>query len=178
MLVMTETVQDYLKAIWMLDRSGAVSTSALAERLSVTVASASTVTATWCHASSAGTGLVVSRSNGVPAGEAIPKCMPVTPFGARYTKALFDAVPKWFSERTLRGEMRTGAGYSAPPMPWGLDAGELQKVRGAHPGITEVRELRVPRGRGLYHGALAPLQHRLNVVRNLRPTMTAVARFA
>jgi DtxR family transcriptional regulator, Mn-dependent transcriptional regulator len=40
MLVMTETVQDYLKAIWMLDRSGNVSTSALAERLGVTAASA------------------------------------------------------------------------------------------------------------------------------------------
>ena len=37
---MTETVQDYLKAIWMLDRSGAVTTSALAERLGVTAASA------------------------------------------------------------------------------------------------------------------------------------------
>jgi DtxR family Mn-dependent transcriptional regulator len=40
MLVMTETVQDYLKAIWMLDRNGSVSTSALAERLGVTAASA------------------------------------------------------------------------------------------------------------------------------------------
>jgi DtxR family transcriptional regulator, Mn-dependent transcriptional regulator len=40
MLVMTETVQDYLKAIWMLDRTGSVSTSALAERLGVTAASA------------------------------------------------------------------------------------------------------------------------------------------
>jgi DtxR family Mn-dependent transcriptional regulator len=40
MLVMTETVQDYLKAIWMLDRAGSVSTSALAERLGVTAASA------------------------------------------------------------------------------------------------------------------------------------------
>jgi DtxR family Mn-dependent transcriptional regulator len=40
MLVMTETVQDYLKAIWMLNRSGTVTTSALAERLGVTAASA------------------------------------------------------------------------------------------------------------------------------------------
>jgi DtxR family Mn-dependent transcriptional regulator len=42
MLVMTETVQDYLKAIWMLDQngSGSVTTSALAERLGVTAASA------------------------------------------------------------------------------------------------------------------------------------------
>ena len=37
---MTETVQDYLKAIWMLERSGTVTTSALAERLGVTAASA------------------------------------------------------------------------------------------------------------------------------------------
>ena len=37
---MTETVQDYLKAIWMLDRSGSVTTNALAERLGVTAASA------------------------------------------------------------------------------------------------------------------------------------------
>ena len=38
---MTETVQDYLKAIWMLDRSRSnVTTSALAERLGVTAASA------------------------------------------------------------------------------------------------------------------------------------------
>ena len=37
---MTETVQDYLKAIWMLIAAGSVTTSALAERLGVTAASA------------------------------------------------------------------------------------------------------------------------------------------
>ncbi|WP_255950921.1 class I SAM-dependent methyltransferase [Streptomyces odontomachi] len=90
---------------------------------------------------------------------------------------VFDAVPKWFSARTLRGEMRTAQGYSAPPMPWGLDAGELRTVRSYHPRITDVRELRVPRGRGFYHGALSPLLQRLPGLRNMRPTMTAVARF-
>lgn len=90
---------------------------------------------------------------------------------------VFDAVPRWFSARTLRGEMRTARGYQAPPMPWGMDAGELPKVRGAHPRISEVRELPPPRGRGLYHGALAPVLRRLPGVRNVRPTMTAIARF-
>jgi hypothetical protein len=91
---------------------------------------------------------------------------------------VFDAVPRWFSERTLRGEMLTAQGYRTPPMPWGLDAGELRRVRTAHPAISDVRELPLPRGRGLYYGALAPVLHRLPAVRNLRPTMTAVARFA
>ena len=91
---------------------------------------------------------------------------------------VFDAVPRWFSERTMRGTMRTAQGYRPPPMPWGMDAGELHKVRTAHPAITEVRELPPPRGRGLYYGALAPVLRRLPGVRNLRPTMTAIARFA
>lgn len=90
---------------------------------------------------------------------------------------VFDAVPQWFSARTVRGEMRS-AGYRTPPMPWGLDAGELHTVRTYHPAIADVRELRVPRGRGLYHGALAPLLHRLPAARNMRPTMTALARFS
>ncbi|MGI8335926.1 class I SAM-dependent methyltransferase [Actinomadura scrupuli] len=90
---------------------------------------------------------------------------------------VFDAVPRWFSARTVQGRMQTGQGYRTPPMPWGLDAGELQRVRTAHPRITEVRELPPPRGRGFYHGVLAPVQHRLPGARNLRPTMTAIARF-
>ncbi|WP_314175378.1 class I SAM-dependent methyltransferase [Streptomyces winkii] len=90
---------------------------------------------------------------------------------------VFDAVPKWFSARTLSGGMRTPQGYRPPPMPWGLDAGELSTVRGFHPRIRDVRELPVPRGRGLYHAVLAPVLRRLPVVRNMRPTMTAVARF-
>ncbi|MGW7689483.1 class I SAM-dependent methyltransferase [Streptomyces asiaticus] len=90
---------------------------------------------------------------------------------------VFDAVPRWFSARTVRGEMRTGS-YQAPPMPWGMDAGELRKVRTAHPAITDVREVPPPRGRGFYYGALAPLMRWLPAVRNLRPTMTAIARFS
>ncbi|WP_428953646.1 class I SAM-dependent methyltransferase [Streptomyces sp. cg35] len=91
---------------------------------------------------------------------------------------VFDAVPRWFSERTMRGEMRTKQGYETPPMPWGLNAGELDRVRTAHPAIREVRELPLPRGRGAYYRTLAPLLGKVPALRNLRPTMTAVVRFA
>lgn len=90
---------------------------------------------------------------------------------------VFDAVPRWFSERTMRGGMRTAQGYTAPPMPWALDAGELEKVRTAHPAVAEVRELPLPRGRGPYYGAVWPVLRRLPGVRNIRPTMTVLTRF-
>ncbi|WP_343245212.1 class I SAM-dependent methyltransferase [Streptomyces sp. SID14478] len=90
---------------------------------------------------------------------------------------VFDAVPRWFSERTRRGEMRTKQGYVTPVMPWGLDAGELDTVRTAHPAIRDVRELPLPRGRGAYYGALSPLLGKVPGLRNVRPTMTAIARF-
>jgi O-methyltransferase involved in polyketide biosynthesis len=81
---------------------------------------------------------------------------------------LFDAVPRWFSARTMRQEMRTPEGYQAPPMPWGMDANEQEKIRKAHPNIVEVRGLRLPRGRGLLYGYLAPLMDRIPIVHNKR----------
>ncbi|MDT0549689.1 MULTISPECIES: class I SAM-dependent methyltransferase [unclassified Streptomyces] len=91
---------------------------------------------------------------------------------------VFDAVPRWLSAGTQRAETRPSRSYVMPAMPWGLNAGELQKVRTAHPAVVEVRELHLPRGRGPYFGALTPVLYRLPGVRNLRPTMTAIARFA
>ncbi|MGY0059212.1 class I SAM-dependent methyltransferase [Streptomyces sp. LZ34] len=91
---------------------------------------------------------------------------------------VFDAVPRWLSVGTQRGEKRAAPNYRMPGMPWGLNAGELRKVRTAHPDIVDVRELRLPRGRGPYFGALTPVLYRLPAVRNMRPTMTAIARFA
>ncbi|MFE0331271.1 hypothetical protein ACFW08_31605 [Streptomyces sp. NPDC058960] len=106
--------------------------------------------------------------------ELIAGCAERFPGGA----LVFDAVPRWFSSRTMRGRLRTARGYQPPPMPWGLDAGELPKVHTAHPGVTDVRELPLPHGRGGYYGIVAPVLRRLPAVRNLRPTMTAIARFA
>jgi len=63
-------------------------------------------------------------------------------------------------------------------MPWGLNAGELSKIRTAHPGIAQVRELRPPRGTGRYYGRVAPILGRLPGVRNLRSTMTVEVCFS
>lgn len=90
---------------------------------------------------------------------------------------VFDAVPRWFSARTAQGAMTTAQGYTAPPMPWGMDAGELGKVATAHPNISEVREVPLPRGHGLWFGSVVPVARHVPGVRNLRPTMTVIARF-
>jgi O-methyltransferase involved in polyketide biosynthesis len=69
---------------------------------------------------------------------------------------VFDAVPRWFGERTQRGDLRTDGGYRPPPWFWGLDAGEEARLR-ALPGVGELRRVRLPRGRGVVHGVLLPL---------------------
>jgi hypothetical protein len=46
---------------------------------------------------------------------------------------LFDAVPRWFSARTMRGEIRTSGCYRPPPMPWEMDADELGEIRACAP---------------------------------------------
>lgn len=87
---------------------------------------------------------------------------------------LLDAVPRWFSVRTLRGQMRTPGGYQAPPMPWGLDNAEKAALRAAHPNVVEVRRLHPPRGRGVFHGALMPLASRVPVLREALLTVLLV----
>lgn len=106
--------------------------------------------------------------------EVIATCAEHFPGGA----LVFDAVPRWFSARTTHGGMRTPRASPCRRCPGGWTAGELRKVYGAHPHITEVREIPPPRGRGVYYGAVQPVLRRLPVVRNLRPTMTVLTRFA
>lgn len=52
-----------------------------------------------------------------------------------------------------------------------MDAGELGEIQAAHPNVVEVRELHLPRGRGLFWGYLAPLMNVVPVVRNKRLTV-------
>ncbi|GGO84084.1 class I SAM-dependent methyltransferase [Wenjunlia tyrosinilytica] len=89
---------------------------------------------------------------------------------------VLDAVPRWFSAASRRGVLRT-AGYTPPRMPWGIDADERHRLREAHPRIAEVRDVELPRGRGLFFGTVAPLLLRLPVARSKRPSVTAL-RFA
>jgi O-methyltransferase involved in polyketide biosynthesis len=67
---------------------------------------------------------------------------------------VFDAAPRWFSQQTLRGKVKTAQGYQAPPMPWGLDPAERRRLREI-PGVQSLRELRLGRGRGPVGGLLS-----------------------
>jgi O-methyltransferase involved in polyketide biosynthesis len=78
---------------------------------------------------------------------------------------VFDVVPRWLSERSRSGALATG-GYEAPPWLWGLDRAERRRLA-ALPGIACLRQLTLPRGRGVAHGALLPLAGRLPGVRAL-----------
>jgi O-methyltransferase involved in polyketide biosynthesis len=85
---------------------------------------------------------------------------------------LFDTIPRWWSERTLseRGMVGPG-GYRSPPMPWHLDPAEQRSLLARHPELAELRELRLPRGRGPFWGVVAPLLARAPVSRRIRPAI-------
>lgn len=88
---------------------------------------------------------------------------------------VFDTIPDWASANTHHGTWLT-ADYQLPPMPFHLSRREAAALAGTVPGIAEVVDVPVPRGRGL----LAEVVRRgwgLPVVRDVRPTITLL-RFA
>ncbi|TSC32383.1 class I SAM-dependent methyltransferase [Corallococcus sp. Z5C101001] len=55
---------------------------------------------------------------------------------------LFDTIPRWFSRKTLTGLNRTPT-YRVPPMPWGINANEVEAtLKRWHPRVEHVT--RVP----------------------------------
>ncbi|MFD0025107.1 class I SAM-dependent methyltransferase [Streptomyces sp. NPDC058382] len=83
---------------------------------------------------------------------------------------VLDSMSRWLAKGTVAGTSKVG-GMTVPPMRWAMDPGERQKLRGAHPGITEVRALPLPRGRGAM-GELIRVQNLLPGVRTMTPAMT------
>jgi O-methyltransferase involved in polyketide biosynthesis len=73
---------------------------------------------------------------------------------------LFDAVPRWLSERTQREPLGRHGGYRPPPWSWGIDAAEIDRIRST-PGVASLRTLRLPRGRGPVFGFAMPLLDRV-----------------
>ena len=62
-------------------------------------------------------------------------------------------------------------------MPWHLDPVEQPSLLDRHPELAEVRELRLPRGRGLLWGVLIPLLAGTPLGRRTRPAIVlALAR--
>jgi len=73
---------------------------------------------------------------------------------------LFDAVPRWLSDRSRSSQLETASGYRPPPWTWGADAGEIGAIA-ERPGVASLRRMRVPRGRGLVFGLLTPVAARI-----------------
>lgn len=83
---------------------------------------------------------------------------------------VFDTIPAWAATRTGH---RQSAAYRMPPQPWGTGPHGVRQIRRRHPGITGVRFLPAPRGRGLAWGVAYPAATRLPLTRGLLP-MTVV----
>jgi len=73
---------------------------------------------------------------------------------------LFDAVPRWLSQRTQREPLGGPTGYRPPPWTWGIDAAEIDRISST-PGVASLRTLRLPRGRGPVFGVAMPLLDRV-----------------
>jgi O-methyltransferase involved in polyketide biosynthesis len=84
---------------------------------------------------------------------------------------VFDAVPEWLSARSRRGDVTTGDGYQPPSWQWGMTAIEERRIGAIYPGITELRPLRLPRGRGALYGLVLPLFTRVPAVRRMTLTV-------
>lgn len=107
---------------------------------------------------------------------------------------LFDGMPKWLvskqrnrgtpsREHRRRGNRlsallmrgRSKDDYQLPPFRWGAGVDELRaKLLALDPRITEVRDVRFPKGRGFVFGFAYPLLGGLRPVRNHRPNNTLV----
>jgi O-methyltransferase involved in polyketide biosynthesis len=86
---------------------------------------------------------------------------------------LFDAIPRWFSDLTLRGLHQT-ASYLLPPMPWGIDRDDVEPtLRRWHTRVASVAFLpyQSPRGFGRL---LANMASRMPMARHSVPSLVHV----
>ncbi|MFF4604825.1 class I SAM-dependent methyltransferase [Streptomyces sp. NPDC001339] len=96
----------------------------------------------------------------------IAACAGAFPRGA----LVFDTVSRRMSART-RTHGKGPGGQPLPPMPWGMDAADRERLRTVHPAITGVSDVPLPAGRGLL-GYLAPRAASVPVLRGDRPLVT------
>jgi O-methyltransferase involved in polyketide biosynthesis len=88
---------------------------------------------------------------------------------------MFDAIPPWFSKKTLNGFRKTKH-YQTPPMPWGVTRSSLGPLlRQWSPRITSVELVSWGYSRGPL-GALLPIVSRVPVLRDALPSVVRVRR--
>jgi len=89
-------------------------------------------------------------------------------------RLFFDSIPKWFSDRTLKG-MHLSKRYIAPPMPFGFSVSEAARLPREIPAVAGVADLMLPFGRGIWGSRLFRVAMDLPVVRDWRPMMTLLS---
>jgi len=77
---------------------------------------------------------------------------------------VFDAVPRWLSERSRAGKLGAPGGWHPPPWTWWIDADEKRALLES-PHIAELRTLRLARGRGPLMGYVMPVLGGISGVR-------------
>jgi O-methyltransferase involved in polyketide biosynthesis len=82
---------------------------------------------------------------------------------------MFDAIPHWFSRRTLKG-WRMSNRCIAPPMPFGLSADEAVRLAGDIPGVRTARDVSQLAGAG--GGVLWQAADRIGALRRRRTSIT------
>jgi O-methyltransferase involved in polyketide biosynthesis len=86
---------------------------------------------------------------------------------------MFDTIPRWFSDKTLKGFHKTQH-YRAPPMPWGIDRREIEPtLRRWSPHVQSVTIVPYGYFRGL-PGLLRPLLQRVPGLREVTPNIVRV----
>jgi O-methyltransferase involved in polyketide biosynthesis len=86
-------------------------------------------------------------------------------------RLFFDSLPKWFSDRTLKG-YRLSDRYTAPPMPFSFTVSEAARLPREIPGIADARDVPLPFGRGIWKSRSFRAVMNLPVVRDRRPSLT------
>ena len=70
-------------------------------------------------------------------------------------RMMFDSIPPFFSRRTLKGHELSDR-YTAPRMPFGMTPDEGLALADTIPGVRSARDVKLPRGRGLFKVAAWP----------------------
>jgi O-methyltransferase involved in polyketide biosynthesis len=88
-------------------------------------------------------------------------------------EVMFDTIPRWFSKSTLRGFGKTKH-YRVPPMPWGIDRGDIERtLRAWSARVASVEHVPFGPYRGVY-GALLQLGARLPILKGFIPSVVHV----
>lgn len=78
---------------------------------------------------------------------------------------VFDAVSRRLSKRSIRGGVGAPGEYQPPPWTWGIDGRERRAIA-AIPGLSGLRRVPLPRGRGLAFGVAVPVLGRVPPLRD------------